>query len=319
MISPMPTSMVSRTVAIFVLSGNVSVTTTAPAQSLPKSATPKFEVVSIKPGKSGDFRPGRGGGGGVRLSQGRMTVNCETVADLIPSAYLNTVEHAAVDPHFVRLLRQPVKGGPAWINSEFYRIEAKAEGTPSDELMRGPMMKALLEERFKLKTHRETRSIPVYALSVAKGGPKLQMAPQGSCMIVDRDHPFLGVAAGQAPPRVCGMIQATNGGLDTYGQTMAGLCLQLSGRLDREVIDKTGIGGMFNFRLEAPPAYLFPDLSADGSSGLRDPSSPMTTPDSPDVYAAIQAALQKLGLKLERTKGPDEFLVIDRVERPSEN
>ncbi len=310
----MHATMVSRTVAIFILSGNGLVTTTTSAQPLPKSATPKFEVVSIKPCKSGDFRPGRGGGGGVRLSSGRITVNCETVADLIPNAYLTPVERTAMDPHFVRLLRQPVKGGPAWINSEFYRIEAKAEGTPSDELMRGPMMKALLEERFKLQTHRETRSIPVYALRVAKGGPKLQMAPPGSCVIVDRDHPFLGVAAGQAPPRVCGMIQATNGGLDTYGQTMVGLCLQLSGRLDREVIDKTGITGMFDFRLEAPPAYFFPEPSADGSPGLRDPSSPTPAPDSADVYAAVQGALQKLGLKLERTKGADEFLVVDRVE-----
>jgi uncharacterized protein (TIGR03435 family) len=100
---------------------------------------------------------------------------------------------------------------------------------------------------------------------------------------------------------------------------MAGLCLQLSGRLDREVIDKTGIMGMFDFRLEAPPPYLFPDLSADGSSGRRDPSSPTAAPDSADVYAAVQGALQKLGLRLDRTKGPDEFLVVDRVERPSEN
>jgi uncharacterized protein (TIGR03435 family) len=255
----------------------------------------------------------------MRFSPGRVMVNCLTVASLIPGAYLNDAERAAVDPHFVRLLRQPVKGGPAWIDSQFYRIEAKAEGIPSDELMRGPMMRALLEERFKLKVHRETRSILVYALRVAKGGHKLQMAPQGSCVIVDRDHPFPGVAASQVPPRVCGMIQMTNGGVDTYGQTMAGLCLQLSARLDREVIDKTGIAGMFDIHLEAPPAYLFPDPSAEGSPGPRDPSVPVASPDSADVFAAVQTAVHKLGLKLERTRGPNEFLVVDHAERPSEN
>ena len=290
------------------------------AQSPTKSSVPKFEVASIKLCKDADFRPGRGGGGGVRITPGMLIVNCETVASLIPQAYLNSAERAVADPHFVRLLRQPVRGGPSWIDSDLYRIEAKTEGAPGNETLRGPMMKALLEDRFMLKIHRETREIPVYALSVAKGGPKLHAAQKGSCLTADRDHPFSPPAEGQPMPRVCGGIHATNDGLDTYGQTMAGLCFQLSGRLDREVVDQTGIAGMFDIHLEAPRAYLFPGLPTDGTPGrLNDPTVPVVTPDPADIFAAIQTAVQKLGLRLERTRGPDQYLVIDHVEKPSEN
>jgi uncharacterized protein (TIGR03435 family) len=281
----------------------------APVQSQTRTATPKFEVVSIKPCRDGDFQAGRGGGGGMRLSPGLLIVNCETVARLIPQAYLNSAERAIADPHFVRLLRQTVRGGPSWIDSDLYRIEAKTEGDPGNEMMLGPMMKALLENRFRLKIHRETREIPVYALSVASGGPKLRAAQNGSCVPVDRDHPFTPPAEGQPMPRVCGGVQGTNDGLETYGQTMAGLCLQLAGRLDREVIDKTGITGMFDIHLEAPRGYLFAGLEADGAPA----------PDPSDIFAAFQNAVRKLGLRLERTRGPDQFLVIDHVEKPSEN
>jgi uncharacterized protein (TIGR03435 family) len=243
------------------------------------------------------------------------------VASLIPQAYLNSAERAVADPHFVRLLRQPVKGGPPWIDSDLYRIDAKAEGTPGDEIMRGPMMKALLEDRFKLKIRRETNSIPVYALSVAGGGPRLQAAQRGSCITVDRDHPFSPPAEGQPLPRVCGGVDGRNNdGLDTYGQTMPGLCYWLSGRLDREVIDKTGIAGMFDIHLEASRANLFPGLPANGApGGLTDPAVPTVAPDPADVFGAIQTAVRKLGLRLERTQGPNQYLVIDHVEKPSEN
>ena len=117
-------------------------------------------------------------------------------------------------------------------------------------------------------------------------------------------------------PRVCGGVDGRSGGLDTYGQTMAGLCFLLSGRLDREVIDKTGIAGMFDFHLEAPRAFLFPGLPADGTpGGQNDPGGA----DPADSFSAMQTAVQRLGLRLERTKGPDQFLVIDHVEKPSEN
>ena len=81
-----------------------------------------------------------------------------------------------------------VVGGPAWITSDFYEIDAKAEGPQGHAMMNGPMLQALLEDRFKLKIHRETRDVPVYALTVAAGGLKLEPF-QGSCTPRDFDKP----------------------------------------------------------------------------------------------------------------------------------
>ncbi len=270
-------------------------------------------VVSIRPCRNGDVSPGRGGGGGVRSSpSGLLLINCETLASLIPQAYLNDAERADLNPRFVRILQRPLKGGPAWIHSDLYSIEAKAESAPSAGMMLGPMLKMLLEDRFKLKVHRETSEIPVYALVVAEDGPrKLNVARQGSCIPVDRDHPFPRPAPGQLPPDVCGMVSVTDAGYYTYGQTMPGLCLDLSVRLGQEVIDKTGIKGMFDIHLDMPRNSLIPGLPTDGI--------PAAAPDPDEIFSLIEAAVHRLGLKLERTRGVDEFLVIDHVEKPSRN
>jgi uncharacterized protein (TIGR03435 family) len=283
------------------------------AQSQTETVTPKFDVVAVRPCRNGDVGPGRGAGGGVRSSpSGLLLIHCETLASLIPQAYLNDSERAVLDPHFVRILHRPLKGGPSWIHSDLYSVEAKAEGAPSDQMMRGPMLKALLEDRFQLKVHRETSEISVYALAVAEGVPrKLNATREGSCIPVDRDHPFSPPAPGQPLPDVCGRVHITNAGYDTYGQTMQGLCLDFSVRLDQEVIDKTGIKGMFDIHLDMPRSSLIPGLTADGT--------PAAAPDPDEILSLIESAVQKLGLKLERTRGADEFLVIDHVERPSGN
>jgi uncharacterized protein (TIGR03435 family) len=286
------------------------------AQSQTETTTPKFDLVSIRPCRNGDVGPGRGEGGGVLSSpSGLLLINCETVGSLIPQAYLNDAERAVLNPRFVRILQRPLKGGPPWIHSDLYSIEAKAEGAPSAEMMMGSMLKALLEDRFKLKVHRETSEIPVYALVVAEGGPKkLNMTREGSCIPVDRDHPFPRPAPGQVPPDVCGMVNVTNAGYDTYGQTMQGLCLDFSTRLGQEVIDKTGMKGMFDIHLDMPRSSLIPGLPADGT-----PDPIVSAPDPDEIFSLIETAVHALGLKLERTRGSDELLVIDHVERPSGN
>jgi uncharacterized protein (TIGR03435 family) len=75
----------------------------------------------------------------------------------------------------------PIDGGPSWIDSAFYEIDAVAEGNPSVKMMMGPMMQVLLEDSFKLKIHRQAGEGPVYFLSVARGGPKLHWFAEGSC------------------------------------------------------------------------------------------------------------------------------------------
>ncbi len=143
---------------------------------------PLFEVASIKP-CSPDMAPqGRSGGGPLSRETfpERLTLNCSTVKDLVNMAYV-LFAGAHVDPLSV----VPIEGGPAWINSDLYKVEAKAASAQSQEILHGPMLRALLEDRFKLKIRRETRQIPVYALTVAKGGPKLQRFQEGGCVPVD--------------------------------------------------------------------------------------------------------------------------------------
>ncbi|SPE43530.1 membrane hypothetical protein [Candidatus Sulfopaludibacter sp. SbA3] len=257
----------------------------------PAAVAPKFDVASVKPCPPGDGG-GRGSNGGG-ASPGRLSENCMTVAQLIRSAY---VEFADGRQNFLPLF-VPIEGGPAWIHSDRYTIEATTEGTPGFATMRGPMLQALLEERFRLKIHSASREVPVYALTVAKGGPKLQPTSPGSCVPLDYSLP--------APyPQFCGTPKRGEPGLRLIGATMADLCKMLSvpEMMERPVIDKTGIAGTFDIQIPGP---------GELHRGV---------PDDPSSSAfELQSAIQKLGLKLESAKGPGKFFVIDRVERPSEN
>ena len=129
------------------------------AQTPPSS---KFEAASIRPCKMVEGQ--RGGGG--NSSPGRLNIQCAPLKGLINQAYL-----LFENGHFRIGLPPPIEGGPAWINSEAYEINARAEGAVALETMNGPLLQKLLEDRFQLKVHRETRQAPVYALTVAKGGP----------------------------------------------------------------------------------------------------------------------------------------------------
>ena len=200
-----------------------------------------------------------------------------------------------------------VAGGPAWIRSDLYEIDATTDGPQIQAMMNGPMLQALLEDRFKLKVHRETREVPVYALTVAKGGPKLQPF-QGTCTPRDFEKP-----PGDAD---CGTARLSGNGFHMKAATLAELCAGFSVLLDQHVIDKTGIGGRFNIDL---------DLSAEDSGLLNRPRSlpaerDPTTPRTPPIlFNAAEIAMKKLGLNIQPTEGPGEFLVIDHVERPSGN
>jgi uncharacterized protein (TIGR03435 family) len=104
---------------------------------------------------------------------------CTTVRFLIQTAYVRYADGQAGPTS--QLKNQPVEGGPSWIDTERFLIDAKPETPQARATMGGPMLQGLLEERFKLKIHRETRKVPAYALVVAKGGPKLQATPDCGC------------------------------------------------------------------------------------------------------------------------------------------
>ena len=100
-------------------------------------------------------------------SPGRLHAKCVTVTGFIRFAYITFADPGAR----TIFAHDPLSGGPAWAKSQEYDIEAKAEGTPTGQMMMGPMLQMLLQDRFKLKIDREIREIPVYALTAAKGGP----------------------------------------------------------------------------------------------------------------------------------------------------
>jgi uncharacterized protein (TIGR03435 family) len=184
------------------------------------------------------------------------------VHSLIVGAYVdfaNGQRHGFSGPD-----RLPIEGGPAWISSERYTINAKAEGNASPEMMRGPMIQALLEERFMLKTHRETREIPIYELTVAKSGLKLQRAEEGSCTPWDPTNPTRRLDLGQKP--YCGQagfrINGPNLSVEMRSVTLDDFSKWLS--LDRLVFDKTGITGRFDFRLEYALDETSPVFRPDG-------------------------------------------------------
>ena len=211
------------------------------------------------------------------------------------------------DGHFSLLQPQPeIQGAPDWIDAR-YSITAKAEGIASEGMMNGPMLKALLEDRFKLKTHSETKEVPVYDLTVAKGGLKAPRFAAGSCTPFDWNAPL--------PDQL--QTQTRRRCIDRETRRGASVIVQLDAisidafikfflsRLDHPVIDKTGLTGLFDFHLEYAPEQA----STDGVA------MPADTPGS-YIFTAIR---QQLGLKLTRAKGPGKFLVIDHIEQPSAN
>jgi uncharacterized protein (TIGR03435 family) len=238
-------------------------------------ARQEFEVASIKPSGPDDGRtlvqvlPG----GGLRTSGA-------TVKFLVSLAYDITSFNIS---------------GPAWINSDRFSILAKADRSSADdpnydprqitqrqydsmrEQMR-PKLQTLLAGRFQLKVHRETREEPVYSLVVGKNGAKL-----------DPSKDFHGLGGGK------GQFKAN-------GASMEMLAGALAGQLGRPVIDRTGLAGAFDFKLEWTPDAAQAD-AAPVDAG-------------PSLFTALQ---EQLGLKLESTKAPAEVIVIDHVERPSEN
>jgi bla regulator protein BlaR1 len=291
----------------------------------PALPAPAFEVASIKPCGSGDFGGKSGGGrsGGPVDGQGpspdRLNLACQSVKTLIRTAYITFANGRRIAPGPL----PPIEGGSAWIDSERYKVDAKAEGSPGQELMRGPMLQALLEERFKLKVHRETKEVPVYVLTVAKNGPKLLPFQDGSCVVLDFSKPPALPAPGEKPIPFCGMamrrITEPNVKWELHGGSFDDLARALGVDMDRIVINKTGVTGQFDFHMEFAPDESTPFLNGRGRGGDRGAPPPATPSDpsgGPSIFTAIQ---EQLGLKLESAKGPREFLIIDRVEKASEN
>lgn len=182
-----------------------------------------------------------------------------------------------------------ITGGPGWITTERFDIDAKADGAETPE-QRKPLMQALLKDRFKLEFHNETKDLPMYSLVVAKSGSKLKEAPAG----------------GQGP-----QIRMGRGMINGQGMNMQLLSMQLSNQLGRSVTDKTGLTGNYEVKLEWTP-----DPSEGGPRPPGAEGAPPVDTAGPTIFTALQ---EQLGLKLESQKGPVEMIVVDKIEKPTEN
>jgi bla regulator protein blaR1 len=260
------------------------------------AGVPKFEMASIRPCVAfrGGIVPNHYSPGTLLESQ------CTTLERLIRQAY-GLFAHG----QWNLTSQLAVTGGPAWTRTDFYEVEAKAAHPENRATLNGPMLQGLLEDRFKLRVHRETREVPVYALTVADGGPKLQRF-EGSC--IPRDFDKVPTDAD------CGTTRGYGNGFHMKAATMADLCA-FSVFLDRPIVDKTGLAGRFNINMHL-------DLSAEESRLLNRPrslpatSNPTVPAPPPIPFDAERAAMNELGLNLEPAQGPGEFLVVDHVERP---
>ena len=263
------------------------------------AARPQFEVASVKPSNTQNFQM-------VRPRPGGLTADAP-VQLLLQNAY--------------SVQAFQIVGGPDWIGSDHYAIEAKAASdVPREQIFL--MLQSLLEDRFHLKIHHDTKELPGYALVGAKGGPKLSPPKEGGCA-----EPAPGAtpawAGGRMQPPGQGAPPAFPCGRAGFSLGPGGAVMQggkvlmpefvraLSMALGRPVIDKTGFTTPFDLKLT-----FLPDLTT--------PAMPPPPPDavanlesmSPPITSALQ---QQLGLRLESAKGPVDVIVVDRLERPAAN
>jgi uncharacterized protein (TIGR03435 family) len=190
-----------------------------------------------------------------------------------------------------------VVGAPGWANSEHYDIDARADAATAQDI-NGQLLQVLLEERFKLAIHRETKEFPVYLLTVAKNGLKLT---EGQCLTLE---PNSRPQPGQRQAAFCGYMGMGNNNLRATGIRMEHLVGALTNILRRTVIDKTGFSGNFDV------AIRWREETTTATPAAR------PTDAAPSIFTALE---EQLGLKLESSKSPVEVLVIDSVQRPSEN
>jgi bla regulator protein blaR1 len=268
---------------------------------------PKFDVVSIKPCKPGNVR-------GIveaslNSSPGRLYTGCRLLADFDNTGLVQVAYNRYATGRLTSYAMIPIEGGPGWIHSQMFEIDAESESHPSIQMMEGPMMRAILENRFKLKIHRETRQGPVYELALGKGSPKLEPLRDGSCTPVHVGRPLPPLTSGQ---HICRNLVSPRS-VDFEGGTLSMFADLLNLILDRPVIDKTGITNYFEIHL-----VFSPDDSALSRPSTANPGSPaaVAVPDAPGIFQAIQ---EQLGLRLVPAKGPVDVLVIDHIEKPTEN
>lgn len=259
------------------------------------TALPRFEVASVKPSANPGIQH-------VRPLPGRLTADA-SLRILMQYAY-------GIQPF-------QLIGGPERVMSARYAIDAKAAGNAGRAQL-FLMLRSLLEDRYQLKTHRETRDLPAYALVAAPSGLKLPPPKEGACVNSPADAPVewaggrMAVPGGIQPAKgLCGSasvhLEPAGARMQGGGIAMPELVRILSLVLGRTVIDKTGFPARFDLQL---------DFVTDESTPATPPPPPGSDIPGPSIFQALR---RQLGLQLEATKSPVEVVVVDRAELPSGN
>jgi uncharacterized protein (TIGR03435 family) len=256
-------------------------------QPTPAAQLPTYDVVSIHPNNS------LSGSTHMSTHYGILKFTNVTLKQMLAYAY--QIRDGLID------------GLPTWADSAHFDIEAKVVDPDMkaleamDRQQRCAMLIPILADRFGAKVHTETKQLPVYDLVVAKDGPKFKpyVAPAA-------DPPAPAPPA-KGPNMGAGSI-SVNGGksgvvLTAVGIPMSSLAENLAQQVDKTVLDKTGLTGIYNFEIKYTPDRE--RMNADA-----------TNDQAPDIYTALQ---EQLGLKLVAGKGPVVTLVVDQIKQPTEN
>jgi len=304
------------------------------------SPKPSFEVTSIKPSAPNNNFIRLGGARGDRYSMTGANLRM-----LLQNAY----GRPGAGVPFGQL---QIIGGPSWIDSDRWDVQATADcsgGVLSREQVQ-LMVQSMLEDRFQLKAHLETRELPIYNLVVAKDGPKIKASedqtppgaglpgPPQPCSPAPATPaqpppppPLPGQRGGPGDPnfvlpRGAMLMMANPTGLTLQGtaQPISALIGAIQQQAGRPVIDKTDLKGLFDFKLQfsreglagpAGPAGLPPPGLPPGAAG----PAPGPATAAADPVPSIFTSIQELGLRLESAKGPVEVLVVESAQKPTEN
>lgn len=252
-----------------------------PIKPMAADAKPGFDVVTVKPSKPGSQGKGIGfDGHHFRLLNANLN-------DMIALGY--------------GLHTKQIVGGPDWAGTDLYDVEGVPDvpGMPNQKQIQY-LLQNLLADRFQLKFHNEQRVLPVYAITVAPGGPKLTRTTAGPT-----DPPGFGFRG----PNAQGVTVMVR------NLSMADFAMWMQASVtDRPMVDQSGLKDRYDFQLKwTPDDSQFAQFRGTGAT-IPPPSDAADAP--PSLYTAVQ---EQLGLKIDATRAPDDVMVIDHVEKPSAN
>ena len=251
-----------------------------------KASTPTFEVVSVKPNRSGDERTAS-----IVLPGARYQATNVTLRMLIQTAY--------------QLHDDQIVEGPGWIDIERFDVAARGTGdpTPVEFVTQARLMlRPVLADRFKLTFVRQPREIPVYALTLAdsgRTGPHLRRTDENACSGPFQVVPVSPDALEQNLPAPCDSAFSRPGHIGARGRDIGMVTTQVFQWADRVVVDRTGLQGRFDWDMQWTPEVLTAGAAA-----------------APPV-SLFTALREQLGLRLQAQRAPIDVLVIERAERPS--